>query len=88
VAEASLARGKAPNVFLLMEAHFGWVELSNAVMPSLNELSKIYKSRGIDCPLVLMTRVREPLDCETHRWGRNASLPPSCDLPNFAIVPV
>ena len=45
--------------------------MSNAVLPSLQELSRLYKRSGVDCPLVLMTRVREPLDyyLSFYRWG-------------------
>jgi len=40
-------------------------------MPSLHELSRFYERSKIDCPLVLMTRVREPLDyyLSFYRWG-------------------
>jgi len=40
-------------------------------MPSLRELSRLYQRSGVDCPLVLMTRVREPLDyyLSFYRWG-------------------
>ena len=116
--EVALRQGKrAPEHVILMEAHFGWVELaqqvpvatpallpsgppstatagqllrsppylhgplrhahrrrarhSPQVLPSLQELSRMYQSSGVDCPLVLMTRVREPLDyyLSFYRWG-------------------
>ena len=42
------------------------------MLPSLRELSLLYSSRGIACPLVLVTRVREPLEyyLSFYRWGR------------------
>jgi hypothetical protein len=41
------------------------------VMPSLRELGQLYQRHRFDCPLVLMTRVREPLDyyLSFFRWG-------------------
>jgi len=70
-AEAAIARGVAPAQMLLMEAHFGWVELSQTVLPGLQQLDSLYKAAGVDCPLVMMTRVREPLDyyLSFYRWG-------------------
>ena len=71
MAEAAIAKGEAPDQLLLIEAHFGWVEMAQTVLPGLLELDKMYKRGGIDCPLVLMTRVREPLDyyLSFYRWG-------------------
>eukprot|EP00966_Prymnesium_polylepis_P083185 1927022-Prymnesium_polylepis.1 len=45
-----------------MEAHFGWVEFANVVLPDLRRLSQHFERKGASCPLVTMTRVREPLD--------------------------
>ena len=69
--EALSRHNRAPEHVFLMEAHFGWIEMSKVVLPSLLELSKHYASRGVDCPLVLMTRVREPLDyyLSFYKWG-------------------
>ena len=69
--EALSKHGRAPEHVLLMEAHFGWVEMSSTLLPSLRELSQLYADRGVDCPLVLMTRVREPLDyyLSFYKWG-------------------
>jgi hypothetical protein len=58
-AEDAVRTRRTPESVLLVEAHFGWVELAQAVLPSLRELERMYKRAGIDCPLVLMTRVRE-----------------------------
>lgn len=56
---------------LLIEAHFGWVELSSNVMPGLLDLARLHAKHGIDCPLVMTTRVREPLDyyLSFYRWA-------------------
>jgi len=70
-AEDAVRTRRTPESVLLVEAHFGWVELAQAVLPSLRELERMYKRAGIDCPLVLMTRVREPLDyyLSFYKWG-------------------
>ena len=70
-AETAIREQRTPEHVLLIEAHFGWVEMEQSVLPSLRELSKIHKQNNIDCPLVLMTRVREPLDyyLSFYRWG-------------------
>ena len=67
------ARSASPTTsrILLIESHYGRVELAEPVLPSLRELSLLYSSRGIACPLVLVTRVREPLEyyLSFYRWG-------------------
>ncbi len=37
----------------------------------LRHLAKLYASRGVDCPVAMMTRVREPLEyyLSFYRWG-------------------
>ena len=74
-AERSLSQGVAPEQLLMIEAHFGWVEMSNVVLPSLLELSALYKKYGVDCPLVLMTRVGPPNDCIPCHVSRHGLLP-------------
>ena len=70
-AEDAIRRRTSPEHVLLIEAHFGWVEMANPVLPSLLELKRMYNKGGVDCPLVLMTRVREPLDyyLSFYKWG-------------------
>lgn len=76
-ARQALRGGLAPSAHvLLVESHFaggssGGSELIDEVLPSLRELSSLYASRGVECPLVAMTRVREPLDyyLSFYRWG-------------------
>ena len=71
VAEAASRRGSAPEHVILIEAHFGWVEMAQQVMPSLRQLERQYTRSNMDCPLVTMTRVREPLEyyLSFYRWG-------------------
>lgn len=70
-ADAAIADKRSPEHVLLIEAHFGWVEMEKVVLPSLRELSRTYKAGGVDCPVVLMTRVREPLEyyLSFYKWG-------------------
>ena len=56
---------------LLVESHYGTVELEH-VLPSLKQLSRtLTETRGASCPLVLMTRIREPLEfyLSFYRWA-------------------
>jgi len=47
------------------------VEMASTVLPTLKELHSTYTRAGFDCPLVLMTRVREPTDyyLSFYKWG-------------------
>ena len=69
-ASASSLRHRA----LLVEAHLADVprsEFADWVVPGLRDLSAILAARYLSCPLVLTTRVREPLDfyLSFYRWG-------------------
>ena len=70
-AEVAIAAKRTPEHVLLIEAHFGWVEMEKVVTPSLRMLGHTYKAAGIDCPIVQMTRVREPLEyyLSFYKWG-------------------
>ena len=70
-ADAAKERGATPEHVVLVEAHFGWVEMASQVMPSLRQLERQYRRAGADCPIVTMTRVREPLEyyLSFYRWG-------------------
>ena len=59
--------GQAPRIQMLIEAHFGWVELNGPIMKDLHSLREV----ATDCPIVTMTRVREPLDfyLSFYQWG-------------------
>jgi hypothetical protein len=61
LAESAITRGEAPNHLLLLENHFGSVNL-DTMLPGLRALEELYSRNGIECPAVVMTRVREPLD--------------------------
>ena len=71
IAEEAKARGASPEHVVLIEAHFGWVEMAQQVLPSLRQLERQYARAGADCPVVTMTRVREPLEyyLSFYRWG-------------------
>jgi hypothetical protein len=45
--------------------------MSNRVAIDLKELARLYGRHGIDCPVAMMTRVREPLSyyLSFYRWG-------------------
>ncbi|KAL1499014.1 hypothetical protein AB1Y20_013531 [Prymnesium parvum] len=69
--DAALDRGETPELLYMMEAHFGWVEFARSVMPDLQRLAEHLKKKQVDCPLVTMTRVREPLEyyLSFYRWA-------------------
>ena len=54
---------------LLIEAHFGWVEMNGPVLKDLAALRS--QLQGHECPIVTTTRVREPLDfyLSFYQWG-------------------
>jgi hypothetical protein len=71
VAERGIAAASSQHR-LLVEVHYSHsVEFTDSVLPALAELPSVYASRGIECPLVLLTRVREPLAfyLSFYRWG-------------------
>ena len=65
----ALEAGSTPQLVMLIEAHFGWVELNGPVLKDLESLRS--QLQGHDCPIVTMTRVREPLDfyLSFYQWG-------------------
>lgn len=69
--EAARQQNRAPSHVIMMEAHFGWVEFATSTLPGLKNLASTYEQQGVDCPLVLMTRVRDPLEyyLSFYRWG-------------------
>lgn len=71
IAEQAVASGRAPSHFLMIEAHFGYEEFSQRVMSDLLELRALYQEKKVDCPIVLVTRVREPLAyyLSFYKWG-------------------
>ena len=71
IVDGAIAKGGGAEPFYMMEAHFGWVEFANVVFPDLQRLDQHLKRRGLDCPLVTMTRVREPLEfyLSFYRWA-------------------
>lgn len=71
LAHQAAARKEAPRHFLMFEAHFGHVEVFDTVMPGLQNLQQVYKGAGVDCPITLVTRVRDPLDyyISFFKWG-------------------
>jgi len=71
LAMAAAKRGAAPRHLIMMEAHFGYVEFADSVMPQLQSVERIYQTAKISCPLVLVTRVREPLAyyISFFKWG-------------------
>ena len=70
-AAAAVANPNTSHV-LLVESHFGHTEFAGTVLPSLKSLSRTLAAQtGSSCPLVLITRVREPLDyyLSFYRWA-------------------
>jgi hypothetical protein len=69
VVTGALEAGSAPQMVMLIEAHFGWVEMNGPVLKDLEALRG--QLRGHDCPIVTTTRVREPLDfyLSFYQWG-------------------
>ena len=45
--------------------------MARSVLPDLKKLEATYRSAAIDCPVVFLTRVREPLQyyLSFYRWG-------------------
>ena len=45
--------------------------MANVVQPGLMQLSNMYRKAGVDCPVVMMTRVRDPLGyyLSFYKWG-------------------
>jgi len=70
-AERAAANKTAPSHLIMMEAHFGREELSARVMPDLKRIESIYRAAHVHCPLVFVTRVREPLAyyISFYQWG-------------------
>ena len=58
---------EAPRQLLMYEAHFGWVEYRDRVLPDLLQLRKLRP----DCPVHTLVRIREPLEyyLSFYRWG-------------------
>ena len=71
IAKEAASAGRTPSHLLMYEAHFGSEEMSDKMMSDMQDLRQIYKSGGIDCPIVLVTRVREPLAyyLSFYKWG-------------------
>jgi hypothetical protein len=71
MAEAAVASGRAPSHLLMFESHFGMMEMSDRVMTDLARLRQTYRGGGVDCRVVLVTRVREPLAyyLSFYKWG-------------------
>ena len=69
VVTGALEAGSAPQMVMLIEAHFGWVEMNGPVLKDLEALRS--QLQGHDCPIVTTTRVREPLDfyLSFYQWG-------------------
>ena len=70
--DRAIAKKETPqHLRLMIEAHFGWVEFSQVVMPDLQRISQYMVRNGVDCPVVTMTRVREPLEfyLSFYRWA-------------------
>jgi len=71
LADAAVGEGRTPSLLLMIEAHFGQVELKDRPMQDLAALRAFHLKHRVDCPIVLVTRVREPLDyyLSFFRWG-------------------
>ena len=84
-AEAALRRGEPPSSHvLLVENHFGRPELSESLLPDLQELSDLlaraHAPAGEACPLVLMTRLRGAARPLEHTL-RSSTLPAPSEHP-------
>lgn len=71
MAEVAVKSGRTPSHVLMFESHFGPMEMSAQVMGDLAELRQTYRAGGLDCRVVLVTRVREPLAyyLSFYKWG-------------------
>ena len=74
VATRPAERAENRSQVLLVESHFGdgGPELADQVLPSLRGIARMLShQQGSACPLVLMTRIREPLDyyLSFYRWA-------------------
>merc|ERR1719399_1085121 len=71
IARKAAERKEPASLFLMMEAHFGHVELADTVMPSLQRVAKVYRDADLECPLVFVTRIRDPLAyyISFFKWG-------------------
>lgn len=71
IAEQAVASRTAPKHFLMIEAHFGFEELGTRVLPDLKRLEKLYQGIRVECPIVFVTRIREPLAyyVSFYKWG-------------------
>lgn len=71
IAKQAVSNGNTPNHLLMLEAHFGHTELNGKMLNDLKSLEQLYTGAGLECPLVLMTRIREPLEyyLSFYRWG-------------------
>jgi hypothetical protein len=66
------ATGGSARHVLLVESHFGPTEFADTLLRSLHKLSRtLARTHATACPLILATRVREPLDyyLSFYRWA-------------------